>query len=60
MKFQATVELGGSHTRGMMVLEKRNRSDIIKPSHNVDVVELIEENRLKKMLMRAFGHQIPE
>lgn len=50
------MELAGSHTRGMMVLEKRNRFDRAKPSHNVEVVELMNESRLKQIMMRAFRH----
>lgn len=44
-KFHATVELGGSHTRGQMVLDHLKEND-----DNVTIVDLLSEEGVKNIL----------
>ena len=51
---QATVELQGTHTRGMLVVDKRYWFAI--ENKNVDIVESVDIERVKSLMKRAFGH----
>ena len=70
---QATVELHGCHTRGQLVLDKRNKN--LANSHNksdlnqtangvksqragvVIIVSSVDVEKLKKCLIRELSHQ---
>lgn len=43
----ATVELNGFHTRGQMVFNRKIESG----GHNVDVIETMDENEIKRLLL---------
>ena len=54
--YQATVELGGQITRGMMVLEKRNFTviDALK-TNKVNVVQSVDADMFKSVLVDLLG-----
>lgn len=44
-RYHVTVELDGFHTRGQMVIDLRNHN------HNVTVIETVNEEEIKKVLL---------
>lgn len=45
--YSATIELNGFHTRGQMVFNRKIESD----EHNVNVIETMDENEIKRLLL---------
>ncbi|XP_037088271.1 uncharacterized protein C1683.06c-like [Pollicipes pollicipes] len=52
----ATVELHGKLTRGLMVVDRRSWSEPTALGRNVTVIEALDLELYKKMLLDAFGH----
>ena len=50
---QASVELQGTHTRGMLVVDKRVWFPI--ESKNVEIVELVDIELVKQTMIRAMS-----
>ena len=53
--FQASVELQGTHTRGMLVVDKRYWFAIEKK--NVEIINEVNVERVKELMKQAFGHK---
>ena len=54
------MELQGTNTRGMLVIDKRywkDRKGHMK--HNVEMIESINIEKVKKIMKRTFGHEMP-
>lgn len=51
-RYNATVELQGTYTRGQMVLNLRNEN------HNVTVIEAVNEEEIKDILLWTAKFQI--
>ena len=55
---QATVELQGTHTRGMLVVDKRYWLAIEKKmKKNVEIIESVDIEKVKLLMKRSFGHE---
>ena len=48
------MELQGTHTRGMLVVDKRYWFAIEKK--NVEIIESVDIERVKALMKEAFGH----
>ena len=54
------MELQGAKTRGMLVIDKRYWNE--RKGHmenNVEIIESINIERVKKIMKRTFGHKMP-
>ena len=52
---QATVELQGTHTRGMLVVDKRVWFP--QEKKNVEIIESVDVDLVKQIMKRALGHK---
>ena len=52
-----SVELQGTLTRGMMVLEKRNRNDVqmLQSNSKVDVIKEVNVDMFKELVLDLLG-----
>lgn len=50
-KYGATIELQGEHTRGQMVIEKR---DGMHAKSNVDIVRQLDAQKVQSILFSSF------
>ena len=59
-ELQATVELQGAKTRGMLAIDKRYWNE--QKGHmkkNVEMIESVNIEKVKKIMKRTFGHEMP-
>ena len=52
---KATVELQETHTRGMLVLDKRVWCP--NKNKNVEIIDSVDIELVQKIMKRALGHQ---
>merc|ERR1711973_869966 len=57
--YEATVELGGSLTKGMMVLEKRNFMvlELLK-TNKINVIQSVDTEQFKKVMVELLGTKL--
>ena len=54
-KLKGSVELQGTHTRGMLVVDKRYWFEIEKK--NIEIINAVNVERVKELMKQAFGHE---
>ncbi len=55
--FQASVELHGIYTRGLMAIEKRSFVNDVNDKINVKIVKKMNADLVKKYLLQGLGHK---